>query len=73
MELKKVKFNQVDEVKEFVSAAVKCDFDIDVTYNKVIVDAKSFLGVLSLASLPVVVAMHGENNQFQNVCQKFAC
>ncbi len=73
MELKKVKFNQVDEVKEFVSAAVKCDFDIDVTYNKVIVDAKSFLGVLSLASLPVVVEMHGENNHFQSVCQKFAC
>ena len=45
----------MDDVKEFVAAATKCDFDIDVTYNKVIVDAKSFLGVLSLASLPVLV------------------
>ena len=60
MEKNLVKFNRVD-------------FDIDVTYNKVIVDAKSFLGVLSLASLPVLVAMHGENPQFHQLCQKFAC
>ncbi len=73
MEKNLVKFNRVDDVKEFVAAAAKCDFDIDVTYNKVIVDAKSFLGVLSLASLPVLVAMHGENAQLHQLCQKFAC
>lgn len=72
MEKRTVKFNQVDDVREFVSAAAKCDFDIDVTYNRVIVDAKSFLGVLSLASVPVIVAMHGENSQFRQVCQKYA-
>lgn len=73
MEKKQVKFNEVDDVKEFVSAAAKCDFDIDVAYNNVIVDAKSFLGVLSLASVPVIVAMHGDNSQFRKVCQKYAC
>ncbi len=73
MEKNMVKFNRVDDVREFVAAAAKCDFDIDVTYNKVVVDAKSFLGVLSLASLPVLVAMHGENPQLRQVCQKFAC
>ncbi|MDE7211459.1 MAG: HPr family phosphocarrier protein [Lachnospiraceae bacterium] len=73
MERNMVKFNRVDDVREFVAAAAKCDFDIDVTYNKVVVDAKSFLGVLSLASLPVLVAMHGENSQLRQVCQKFAC
>lgn len=73
MERNMVKFNRVDDVREFVTAATKCDFDIDVTYNKVIVDAKSFLGVLSLASLPVLVAMHGESTQFHQICQKFAC
>lgn len=73
MEKKLVRFNHVDDVKEFVDAAAKCDFDIDVTYNKIIVDAKSFLGVLSLASVPVLVAMHGENPQFHRICQKFAC
>ena len=33
MEKNLVKFNRVDDVKEFVAAATKCDFDIDVTYN----------------------------------------
>lgn len=73
MEKNMVKFNRVDDVREFVAAAARCDFDVDVTYNKVVVDAKSFLGVLSLASLPVLVAMHGENPQLHQVCQKFAC
>ena len=73
MEKNLVKFNRVDDVKEFVAAATKCDFDIDVTYNKMIVDAKSCLCVLSLAALPVLVAMHGENPQFHQLCQKFSC
>ena len=37
-----------DEVKEFVSRASECDFDIDVSYNHLTVDAKSILGVLAL-------------------------
>lgn len=73
MEKKQIKFNEINDVKEFVTAAAKCDFDIDVSYNNVVVDAKSFLGVLSLASVPVMVAMHGENHQFRQVCQKYAC
>ena len=42
----KVKFNSADEVKEFVAAASKCNFDIDIFYNRVIIDAKSLLGIL---------------------------
>jgi hypothetical protein len=68
----KLVFRQPEQVKEFVRAAEKCDFDIDVVYNKVIVDAKSFLGVLSLISLPVFVKAYGENHEFMSVCQKFA-
>ena len=30
-----------DEVKDFVRAASKCDFDIDISYNRYVVDAKS--------------------------------
>jgi hypothetical protein len=72
MEKTKIIFNQPNQVKEFVSAAEKCDFDIDVVYNRVIVDAKSFLGVLSLISLPLFVSAHGENPDFMKVCSKFA-
>ena len=38
----------LEDVKEFVTAAAKCDFDIDVNYNRVLVDGKSILGVLAL-------------------------
>ncbi|MBD5106261.1 MAG: HPr family phosphocarrier protein, partial [Lachnospiraceae bacterium] len=34
---------RMDEVKDFVSAASKCDFDIDIFYNRYSVDAKSIL------------------------------
>ena len=34
--------------KEVVTVANQCDFDIDVYYNRTIIDAKSILGVLSL-------------------------
>ena len=43
-----IELHNPDEVKEFVDAASKCDFDIDVWYNRIIVDAKSLLGVLSM-------------------------
>ena len=43
----KIMLPGVAEAKEFV-AATKCDFDIDVYYNRVTIDAKSILGVLSL-------------------------
>ena len=44
----KIKLNETKEVEEFVAAAGKCDFDIDIFYNRFIIDAKSILGVLSL-------------------------
>lgn len=71
MEKTKIMLHAPEEVKEFVNAAEKCDFDIDVIYNRIIVDAKSFLGVLSLLSNPVMVACHGEDDTFKQVCHKF--
>lgn len=44
MKEKNIKLLNVDEVKQFVSAAIQCDFDVDVYYNRVIIDAKSILG-----------------------------
>ena len=48
MSERKIKLTALQDVKEFVNAAEQCDFDIDVFYNRVIIDAKSILGVLSL-------------------------
>ena len=37
-----------EEVAHFVEAARKCDFEIDIAYNRYTVDAKSILGVMAL-------------------------
>ena len=42
-----IRLSATEDVKEFVRAAGQCDFDIDVFYNRVVIDAKSILGVLS--------------------------
>ena len=36
-----IMLNATEDVKEFVNAASKCDFDIDISYNRIIIDAKS--------------------------------
>ena len=68
----KVKFNSADEVKEFVTAASKCDFDIDIFYNRIIIDAKSLLGILSMdLTRNLNVRCYGENSEFNRTLQKF--
>ena len=44
----KIRLNATEDVKEFVQAASKCDFDVDISYNRILIDAKSILGVISL-------------------------
>ena len=69
-----IRLQDIDGAKEFVRAAVKCDFDIDVFYNRIIIDAKSMLGVLSLdLSRELTVKYGGKNNAFENVLCKYAC
>lgn len=66
MREKKIKLVTIDEAKDFVTAAMKCDFDVDVYYNRVVIDAKSILGVLSLdLTRELTVRMYGENAVFE--------
>ena len=61
MKTSKIKLNEASEVEEFVKAAGKCDFDIDIFYNRVIIDAKSILGLMALDySKPVRVVTEDE-------------
>lgn len=56
----------VDEVQNFVNVASRCDFDIDIFYNRYIVDAKSFLGVYGLDFTKVLtVSYNGYNPDFE--------
>ena len=63
----------IEDAKEFVAAATKCDFDIDISYNRYIVDAKSFLGVYGLDfHRPLKVSYNGYNSDFEELLQRLA-
>lgn len=69
----KIKLNATEEVQEFVDAATKCDFDIDIYYNRFLIDAKSILGILSMDLTKVLtVECHGESKEFDRTLKKFA-
>ncbi len=62
-----------DEVKDFVSAATKCIFDVDISYNSFIVDAKSIIGVLGLNFNQVLtVSCNGYDADFDKYLRKLA-
>ena len=62
-----------NQVQDFVSAATKCDFDVDIYYNRYVVDAKSILGVFGLdLSQTLTVEYRGYNSDFENFLQKLA-
>ena len=66
MKQRKIMLPSIAAAKEFVQEASKCDFDINVFYNRVIIDAKSLLGVLSLDLTRVLtVEYNGASEEFE--------
>lgn len=62
-----------DEVQHFVDVTSKCDFDIDISYNRYIVDAKSFLGVYGLDfDKPLRVSYDGYNADLEELLKQLA-
>lgn len=56
-----------DEVQYFVDVTSKCDFEIDIAYNRYTVDAKSFLGVYGLNfEKPLTVSYDGYNEALED-------
>ncbi|NBJ92915.1 HPr family phosphocarrier protein [Parablautia muri] len=64
---------ELDDVKDFVITASRCDFDIDVSYNRFTVDAKSIVGVLGLdLNRILTVAYNGYNPEFEKMMNRLA-
>ena len=62
-----------DEVQHFVDVTTKCDFDIDIFYNRYTVDAKSFLGVYGLDfTKPLTVSYDGYNEALEKMLKEYA-
>ena len=73
MKQKRILLPTIDDAKMFVAAATQCDVDIDVYYNRVVIDAKSILGVLSLDLRNVLTVQYdGENEAFEAFLEKMA-
>ena len=62
-----------EEVQNFINVTTKCDFDIDICYNRYVVDAKSFLGVYGLDfSKVLTVSYDGYNAAFEEILTRYA-
>ena len=62
-----------NEVQHFVNVTSKCDFDIDIFYNRYVVDAKSFLGVYGLDfEKPLTVSYEGYNSELEELLKEIA-
>ena len=66
MKQRKIMLKTIEDAKKFVNASMKCDFDIDIFYNRVVIDAKSILGVMSLDLTQVLTVEYmGEDAEYE--------
>ena len=70
---KKIRLKTINDVRDFVNEAAKCEFDVDIFYNRIIVDAKSLLGVMSMdLTKPLTVKYSPEDRFFGKILDKYA-
>ena len=70
---RKIKLSDTEEVRDFVASAGKCDFEIDVFYNRAVIDAKSLLGMLYLGVCKELTIKYGGNDaHFESTVSKYA-
>ena len=70
----KLTFKTPDEIVEFVKTVSRYDFDIDVSRGRVIVDAKSLLGIMHLGlNSTLELQVHSDNcEDLQTELAKYA-
>ncbi|MDO4475470.1 MAG: HPr family phosphocarrier protein [Lachnospiraceae bacterium] len=44
----KIKLNAVEDVRDLVSCTKLCQHDVDLSYDRVLIDAKSIMGILAM-------------------------
>ena len=67
-----IKLDQQQAIR-FVNLANTCDFDVDISYCHMTLDAKSLLGVMSIDFRYVLtVSYYGENLRLQDFLEEHA-
>ena len=63
---------KLEDIKKFVAITTQCKFDIDISYNRYIIDAKSFLGLVGLdLQQPLTVKYEGYNQELEEYLEVF--
>ena len=58
-----IMLNTINDVKTFVNAVSKYDFDVDLISGRYAIDAKSIMGIFSLdLSKPIRLEAHSEDS-----------
>ena len=61
-----IRLRSLSQVHDFVRRADQCDFDVNIGYDRVTIDAKSLVGVMGLdLGRKLTVSFSGENRQFE--------
>ena len=61
MKTVRISLNSIDKVKSFVNDLTKFDVDFDLVSGRYVIDAKSIMGIFSLAlSKPIDLHIHAE-------------
>jgi len=59
-----IMLSSINEVKNFVNAVSKYDYDVDLSSGRYVVDAKSIMGIFSLdLSKPIKAEIHSDDCQ----------
>ena len=67
----KVTFKHPDEILEFVNTVSKYDLDMDMRKGRIVVDAKSLLGIMHLGlNNEIELQMYSEDRE--ELCEKMA-
>ena len=63
MKTVQISLNSIDKVKSFVNEITKYDNDFDLVSGRYVIDAKSIMGIFSLAlSKPIDLNIHADSN-----------
>ena len=74
MIVKTIRLKELAEVKEFVQAAEQCIYDVDIAYNRITIDAKSLIGVMSMDLSNALKVRYSEEDEpfLAHVLDKYA-
>ncbi len=70
---RRIKLRNMPQVHAFVTLADQCDFDVNIGYDRVCIDAKSIVGVMGLdLGRKLEVSFDGSYTPLEDFCEVHA-